>query len=94
LVPCSIETGYQREKKNEIKLPKQREKKSYLLLVLGKLLNEGRVVAEIHLRANDEAGDTGAVVVDFGEPLLLDVLERCGVHNREANKEDIRLGVR
>ena len=34
-----------------------------------------RVIAEIGLRANDEARNARAMVMDFGEPLLSDVLE-------------------
>jgi hypothetical protein len=41
----------------------------------GKLLAHVRIVAQIGLGTNDEAGDTGAVVVDFREPLFADVLE-------------------
>ena len=33
------------------------------------------------------------MVVDFGEPLLLDVLERGGGCYRETNEENISLGV-
>jgi hypothetical protein len=33
------------------------------------------IVTEIYLRANNEAGDARAMMVDFGKPLLADVLE-------------------
>jgi hypothetical protein len=49
-----------------------------LHLLLAKLLAHLWVVAQICLGADDEARHTGAVVVDFGEPLLPDVLETGG----------------
>lgn len=64
------------------------------LLLAGKLVEVTLVVAQVDLRSDNEAGDTGAVVVDFGEPLFLDVLKRCGRGYAEADEEDICLGVR
>ena len=52
------------------------------------------VVAQINLCANNEAGDTRAVMMDFGKPLLLDVFEGSWRCHGEADKEDVRLGVR
>jgi hypothetical protein len=49
-----------------------------LHLLAGQLVADVGVVAQISLGADDQAGDTGAVVVDFGEPFLADVLERGG----------------
>ena len=49
-----------------------------LHFLLAKLLAHLWVVTQICLRANDEARHAGAVVVDFGEPLLPDVLETGG----------------
>ena len=46
--------------------------------LLCKLLTDLAIVTEIGLSADDEAGDSRAVVVDFREPLLADVLEGGG----------------
>ena len=45
-------------------------------LLLGQLVAHARVVPQIYLGADYEAGHTGAVVVDLREPLLPYVLER------------------
>ena len=52
------------------------------------------VVAQVHLGADNEAGDAGAVVVDLRKPLLADVLERGGRRDAEAHQEDVGLGIR
>lgn len=44
-------------------------------LLLAKLLSNAVVIPKIGLGSNDEAGDAGAVVVNFREPLLTDVLK-------------------
>jgi hypothetical protein len=49
-----------------------------LHLLAGELIPNARIVAQISLGANDQAGDTGAMVVDFGEPLFPHVLEGGG----------------
>ena len=49
-----------------------------LHLLLAKLLAHLWVIAQICLRADNEAGNTRAMVVDFREPLLPDVLETGG----------------
>lgn len=59
----------------------------------GELLAHTGVIAQIGLGADDQAGDTGAVVVDFGEPFLANVLKRRGGSNGEADEEDIGLGI-
>lgn len=64
------------------------------LLLPCELLDHLRVVAQIDLRADDEAGHTRAVVPNFGEPLLLDVLERRWRGYAEADEEDVRLRIR
>lgn len=51
------------------------------------------IIAKIELGADQEEGGVGAVVLDLGVPLGLDVLERGGGDDREADKEDIGLGV-
>jgi len=42
---------------------------------------------------HDETRNTGAVVMNFREPLLFDVFERCGGCDGEANEENVGLGV-
>lgn len=44
-------------------------------LLAGELIPDTSVVAQIGLGADDQAGNTGAVMVDFREPLFADVLE-------------------
>lgn len=46
-----------------------------LHLLASELVPNARIVAQISLRTDDQAGDTRAVMVDFGEPLFPDVLE-------------------
>lgn len=60
----------------------------------GQLLTHTGVIAQIGLRADNQAGDTGAVVVDLGEPFLTNVFKGRGRSHGEANQEDVGLGVR
>lgn len=46
-----------------------------LHLLLAKLVTHRGVVTQIDLSADDEAGHARAVVMDFGKPLLANVLE-------------------
>lgn len=46
-----------------------------LHLLASELVPDTGIVAQISLRTDDQAGDTGAVVVDFGEPFFPNVLE-------------------
>lgn len=63
-----------------------------LALVLELL--EGRVVVpEIELGTDHDEGNIGAEVVDLGEPLGGDVLERDRVHHREADQEHVGVGI-
>lgn len=62
------------------------------LLVL-QLLDRGLVVAQIQLGADQDDRDTGAVVTHLGEPLGPDVLKGGRIHQREADEEDVRLGI-
>lgn len=62
------------------------------LLLFGELLLDGGVVPKIDLGSYNEAGDSRAVVVNLGEPLLLDVLERRWRGDGEADEEDWREG--
>lgn len=64
-----------------------------LHLLASQLLLNTRVVAQIGLGADDQAGDTGAVVVDLGEPLFPHVLKGGRGGDGEADQEDISLGV-
>jgi hypothetical protein len=62
-------------------------------LLLCKLVSHGSVVAEIDLGADDEARDTGAVVVDLGKPLFPDVFKAGRGGYAEADEEDVGLRV-
>jgi len=64
------------------------------LLLSGELLDDSLVIPQIDLRSYDETGDSGAMVVNFWEPFLLDVLKRGGRGDREADEKDIGLRVR
>lgn len=64
-----------------------------LHFLTGEFFADGGVIPEIGLGADNQAGDTGAVVMDFGEPFLPDVLKGGGGSDGEADQEDIGLGV-
>lgn len=64
-----------------------------LHLLAGELVADVGVIAQIGLGTDDQAGDTGAVVVYFGEPLLADVFEGGGGGHGEADEENVGLGV-
>lgn len=64
-----------------------------LHLLLGQFLPHARVIPQIDLCSDNEAGDARAVVVDLGEPFLADVLEGCRGGDAEANEEDVGLWV-
>ena len=64
-----------------------------LHLLAGELVPDAGIVAQISLRADNQAGDTGAVVVDLGEPFFPDVLEGGGGGDGEADEEDVGLRV-
>ena len=72
-----------------------------LHLLLAKLAEYGVLVvtlllrwAQIELGTHNQARDARAVVVDFGEPLLADVLKGSRRDDGEADEEDIGLRVR
>lgn len=72
-----------------------------LHLLLAKLTEYGVLVvtlllrwAQIELGTDNQARDARAVVVDFGEPLLADVLKGSRRDDGEADEEDIGLRVR
>ena len=44
-------------------------------LLAGELVPHTGIIAQIGLGADDQAGNTGAVMVDFREPLFADVLK-------------------
>lgn len=62
-------------------------------LVSGELVENHLIASQIDLGADNEAGHAGAVVVDLGEPLLLDVFKRRGRGDGEAHEEHVGLGV-
>ncbi|KFY83036.1 hypothetical protein V498_08329, partial [Pseudogymnoascus sp. VKM F-4517 (FW-2822)] len=62
-------------------------------LLLAELIANALVVAEIGLRADDEAGNAGAVMMHLWKPLLAHVLEGGGGGDGEADQEDVGLGV-
>lgn len=51
------------------------------------------VVAKVRLGTDEEDGDTGGVMVDFGPPLGSDVIVRVRGDDGESDNEDISLGV-
>lgn len=64
-----------------------------LLARLTKLLDGLRVVSEILLATNKNDRKTLAEVKNLGNPLLLDVVERVGRVNREADEDHVGIGV-
>lgn len=63
------------------------------LLVL-ELLDRLLIVAQIQLGAHQDDGHIVAVMTHLREPLGTHVLKGCGIHQREADEEHIRLWVR
>ena len=63
-------------------------------LLLGQLLANGGVVAQIGLSADNQARDTGAVVVNLGEPFLTNVLEGRRRSHGKTDEKYVCLGVR
>jgi hypothetical protein len=57
------------------------------------LLNLG-VVSQILLATDEDDGETLAEVKNFRDPLLLDVVERIGRVDSEADQDNVRIGVR
>lgn len=62
-------------------------------LLLAQLLTHTRVLTQICLGADNQAGDARTMVVYFGEPLLAYILEGGRGSDGETNKEDIGLRV-
>ena len=58
------------------------------------LLNNLRIVSQIDLSADDEAGYSRTMMPNFRKPFLLNVLERSGRGDAEANQENVRLWLR
>lgn len=52
------------------------------------------VLSKVELGAYQDDGNVGGVVLDFGKPFPLDVVEGRRTGNGEADQEDIGLGVR
>jgi hypothetical protein len=57
------------------------------------LLDGALIVSQILLAGNQQDGETATEVLDLGEPLLLDVLERVGRIDGEADKNHMRVGI-
>lgn len=66
----------------------------WLHLLLGQFLTDTGFFSQIGLGADNQTGDSWAVVTNFGEPFLTDVLKRSRRGNREADQEDISLWIR
>lgn len=64
-----------------------------LHLLLGQFLAHSRVISQIRLGPDDQARNTGAVVVDFREPFFPHVLKRGRRGHREADEENVGLRV-
>lgn len=64
-----------------------------LHLLLRQLLFHTGIVSQIHLGSDDEAGNTGTVMMNLGEPFFPDVLEGSGRGDAETDQEDIGLRV-
>lgn len=52
------------------------------------------VIPEVLLAADEDDRQARAEVEDFGDPLLLDVVERVGRVDGEADEDNVRVGVR
>lgn len=61
---------------------------------LAKLLDNLGVVTQILLASNQDDGKVLAEVEHLGDPLLLDVVERVGRVDGEADEDNVRVGVR
>ena len=64
-----------------------------LHFLASKLLAHTRILAQIGLGTNNQAGDTGAVMMDFREPLFANVLKGGWRRDGEADQENVGLGV-
>ena len=65
-----------------------------LHLLLSQFIASARVLAKISLGADDQARDTGAVVMDFRKPFFSDVLKGSRRCDGKADQENVCLGVR
>lgn len=65
-----------------------------LLRSLVQLLDGLLVVAQVLLAADEDDGQALTEVQNLGNPLLLDVVERIGRVNGEADEDNMRVGVR
>jgi hypothetical protein len=62
-------------------------------LLLHKFLSNAGVVPEVDLRADNEARNSRAVVVDFGEPFFANVFKGSGRRDAKAYEEYVGLGI-
>jgi hypothetical protein len=63
------------------------------LLLPCKLLYYLRIISQIDLCAYDEAGDTRAVMMNFGEPFFFDVFKGSRGSDTKTDEEDVGLGI-
>lgn len=61
--------------------------------LLSQRVEGGNVVAEIELGADEDDGNVGGVMVDFGVPLGADVVKGRRADDGKANEKDVCLGV-
>ena len=61
--------------------------------MLSQLVDDRLFRSQIDLRTHEETWHSGTVMVDFGEPLLSDVLEGGRGGHGEADEEDVGLWV-
>lgn len=66
----------------------------WLHLLLGQLVLDTRIVSQINLCTNNQAGNTRAVMMNLWEPLLANVFKRSWRSDTKADKEDIGLRIR
>ena len=64
-----------------------------LELVLGKLVESARLLAQVDLGADEQEGRLLAMMQYLGHPLLLDVLVRGRIDHAEAHEEHVRLRI-
>lgn len=59
-----------------------------------KFVDDFRVVAQVLFAADEDDGEARAKVQDFADPLFLNVVERIGGIDCEADEDDVRVWVR
>ena len=64
------------------------------LVHAGEVLDGLRVVTQVLLARDEDDGKSRAEVLDLGDPLFLNVVQRVGRVDRVTDKNDVRVGVR